>query len=59
MIMHDRDSRAPRGCDEKPIVVIPAPAGIQFVGLISFENDQMNDLDSRVRENVGRFGDRF
>jgi len=33
--------------------VIPAQAGIQFVGLISFKNNQMNNLDSRLRGNDG------
>jgi hypothetical protein len=31
--------------------VIPAQAGIQRVGLFSFMNNQMNDLDSRLRGN--------
>jgi len=29
------------------ITVIPAPAGIQFVGLIALKINQMNNLDSR------------
>jgi len=41
------------------ITVIPAHAGIQFVGLISLKNNQMHNLDSRVRGNDGRFSGRF
>jgi len=37
------------------ITVIPANAGIQFVGLIAFKNNQMNDRHSRVRGNDGEF----
>ena len=33
--------------------VIPAHAGIQCVGLIAFRNNQMNNLDSRMRGNDG------
>ena len=50
------------GCDGQPatdIAVIPASAGIQFVGLISLKNNQMYDLDSRLRGNDGFFGGRF
>jgi len=41
------------------ITVIPANAGIQFVGLIAFKNNQMNDLDSRIRGNDGEFSSRL
>ncbi|MDO9225572.1 MAG: hypothetical protein Q8M09_14695 [Pseudomonadota bacterium] len=41
------------------ISVIPANAGIQFVGLIVFKINQMNNLDSRIRGNDGRFGGSF
>jgi len=39
--------------------VIPANAGIQFVGLIALKINQMNNLDSRVRGNDGEFCRRF
>ncbi|MDP1572683.1 MAG: hypothetical protein Q8M04_00375 [Pseudomonadota bacterium] len=39
--------------------VIPAQAGIQFVGLISLKINQMNNLDSRMRGNDGRFSTGF
>jgi hypothetical protein len=35
------------------LAVIPAQAGIQFVGLIAVNNNQMNNLDSRLRGNDG------
>jgi len=35
------------------ITVIPAQAGIQFVGLIALQINQMNNLDSRLRGNDG------
>ena len=35
------------------MAVIPAQAGIQFVGLISLKINQMNNLDSRMRGNDG------
>ena len=41
------------------IFVIPAKAGIQFVGLIALKINQMNDLDSRFRGNDAQFGGRF
>jgi len=34
--------------------VIPAKAGIQFVGLISFKINQMHNLDSRPRLRWGQ-----
>ncbi len=37
------------------IAVIPAQAGIQFVGLIVLKINQMNNLDSRLRGNDGEF----
>jgi len=37
------------------IAVIPANAGIQFVGLTALKINQMNNLDSRVRGNDGGF----
>ncbi len=39
--------------------VIPANAGIQFVGLTALRNNQMYKLDPGVRRDDGRFGDRF
>jgi len=39
--------------------VIPAQAGIQFVGLTALKINQMHNLDSRLRGNDGSFGDRF
>jgi len=39
--------------------VIPAQAGIQFVGLIALKINQMNNLDSRLRGNDGGFSHRF
>ena len=41
------------------ISVIPAQAGIQFVGLTTFKINQMHNLDSRIRGNDGRFCGRF
>ena len=41
------------------ITVIPAQAGIQFVGLIASKINQMNNLDSRLRGNDGGFSRRF
>ena len=38
---------------EFKITVIPANAGIQFLGLIGFQSNQMNNLDSRLRGNDG------
>jgi hypothetical protein len=35
--------------------VIPAKAGIQFVGLTALKINQVNNLDSGVRRNDGRF----
>jgi hypothetical protein len=35
--------------------VIPANAGIQITGLTALKNNQMNNLDSGVRRNDGRF----
>ncbi len=39
--------------------VIPAKAGIQLVGLIALKINQMNNLDSRLRGNDGRFFGRY
>jgi hypothetical protein len=39
--------------------VIPANAGIQFVGLIVLKINQMNNLDSGVCRNDGSIGGRF
>jgi hypothetical protein len=41
------------------ISVIPANAGIQYVGLISLRNNQRNNLDSGVRRNDGCFSSHF
>jgi len=41
------------------ITVIPAQAGIQFVGLIALKINQMDNLDSRMRGNDGGFFRRF
>jgi hypothetical protein len=35
--------------------VIPANAGIQFVGLTALKINQINKLDSGLRRNDGRF----
>jgi hypothetical protein len=37
------------------IFVIPAQAGIQFVGLTALKINQINNLDSGFRRNDGRF----
>jgi hypothetical protein len=37
------------------ISVIPAQAGIQFVGLTALKINQINNLDSGFRRNDGRF----
>ncbi|MDO9227830.1 MAG: hypothetical protein Q8M09_10485 [Pseudomonadota bacterium] len=39
--------------------VIPAQAGIQFVGLTARKINQMHNLDSRLRGNDGVFFSRF
>ncbi len=39
--------------------VIPANAGIQFVGLTALRNNQMHKLDPGIRRDDGRFGDWF
>ena len=41
------------------ITVIPAKAGIQFVGLTVFKINQMHNLDSGFRRNDGRFCSRI
>jgi hypothetical protein len=41
------------------ISVIPAQAGIQFVGLTALKINHINNLDSGLRRNDGRFGGRF
>ena len=41
------------------IAVIPAQAGIQFVGLTALKINQMNNLDSGLRRNDGRLRGRY
>jgi hypothetical protein len=46
--------RGMRGCENMlppTTTVIPAHAGIQFVGLNALKNNQINNLDSRMRGN--------
>jgi len=51
-----------RGCEKLPepeIAVIPAQAGIQFVGLTTLKINQIYNLDSRLRGNDGMVFRRF
>ena len=42
-----------RANNARQVAGYPANAGIQFLGLIGFQSNQMNNLDSRLRGNDG------